>query len=219
MEKRNILVTGCGGDIGQSILKILKSIDFIDQIIGSDIHDNHPGIFLCDQFYIVPRVSSNNYVEEIAEICKTHNVSILLPTSEPELRFHSKTLIFDNINETFGPFAMIIPNLESLTVGFDKLKTAMFLKDHNLPFPTTYALENMGAPILPCIFKDRYGSGSKTLYKVTNLPEWNFYKQNVTNLICQEFISEQEGEYTCGVFRAQNDIRTIIFKTNFTRGL
>ena len=63
MKKLNVLVTGCGGDIGQSICKILKKTNFIGQIIGIDIHDKTPAIFIYPHFEIGLPCSDDNYLE------------------------------------------------------------------------------------------------------------------------------------------------------------
>ncbi len=40
-DKINVLVTGCGGDIGQSVGKILNSSGYIRNLSGCDISDKN----------------------------------------------------------------------------------------------------------------------------------------------------------------------------------
>ena len=45
-SKYNILITGCGGDIGQSIAKILKSNHMFDNVIGCDMSEENASKFI-----------------------------------------------------------------------------------------------------------------------------------------------------------------------------
>jgi len=56
MNKLNILITGVGGDIGQSCGRILKNYDISNRVIGCDIHNEHPGISLFDSCEVVPKI-------------------------------------------------------------------------------------------------------------------------------------------------------------------
>ena len=52
-DKLKVLVTGCGGDIGQSIGKILKSKpELFTLVIGADLHQDHAGKFIFDKCYM-----------------------------------------------------------------------------------------------------------------------------------------------------------------------
>ena len=48
----NILVTGCGGDIGQSIGKILNSSKFVENLYGCDISNKNAGSFIFNNFFL-----------------------------------------------------------------------------------------------------------------------------------------------------------------------
>ena len=63
--KINILVTGCGGDIGQSVGKILRGTSFINKLIGTDIHDKHPGKFIFDKCLSIPSWQHKDYFQFI----------------------------------------------------------------------------------------------------------------------------------------------------------
>ena len=48
----NILVTGCGGDIGQSIGKILLEAPFTRKLFGIDISDKNASQFIYPYFSV-----------------------------------------------------------------------------------------------------------------------------------------------------------------------
>jgi len=215
MKKYNILVTGCGGDIGQSIGKILKTSTLFNLVIGCDIHDEHAGIFIFDKTLIVSRCDSPSYIEDISDIINQFKIDLILPMSEPELRL----LTEKKIDGDFLDKKMIAANLRSREIGFDKLETAYFLKNNHLPFPETSVISDMKPTRFPLIIKSRNGSGSKSLYKVDGWDEFAFYKKKVPDFIAQEFISDKNGEFTCGLFRSKNkEIRSIILKRKLVGG-
>jgi carbamoyl-phosphate synthase large subunit len=213
--KYKILITGCGGDIGQSSAKILKSIDITDVVIGCDIHDKHPGKFLVDKFFIVPPCTSENYFKSIEAIINEEKIQLIIPTSEKELRF------FNDINlytELFN-VPLIMANPKALQVGLDKLLTARFLEENNLLFPKTDIINKLNEAVFPTILKDRAGSGSRQIIKIESEDDFSFYQRKYPEYLCQEYLSNNALEYTCGLYRGnEGQIRSIIFKRTLSGG-
>jgi carbamoyl-phosphate synthase large subunit len=209
---KNILVTGCGGDIGQSIGKILKSERICKKIIGCDINKDHAGIFIFDKCEVVPKVGAENYLEEIKKIIKKHKIEVIIPMSEPELRYYNNK----NISE-IDSVPLIMANSKSMEIGFDKLKTAEFLKERKLPYPKTVIVGEKELEF-PCIIKNRFGAGKKGLDIVTE-ENLEFYKKTKPDFIFQEILKPDNEEYTCGVYRTKKgEVRTIIFKRRLLGG-
>ena len=116
---------------------------------------------------------------------------------------------------------MITASSLALEVGFDKLKTAEFLKSNGLPFPTTFLAKDIKTiDIFPVILKSKTGSGSKGIHKINSMDEFLFYTRNdIEDYVVQEFITNKNGEYTCGLFRSnQGEIRSLIFKRELKSG-
>jgi len=213
--KVNILVTGCGGDIGQSIGKILIKSALVNELYGCDISDKNAGKFIYSNFFIGLPYKDNNYLSNLERYIEVNKIDFIIPIAEPELRYFSET---DNL-KAIGRAKMITASSESLTIGFDKLATANFLKENNLPFPETVLVSEENSPKFPVILKSRTGSGSAAVYKINNLEDYNYIKSKHTDFIAQEFLEDSQGEYTCGVFRSKKGgIRTLIFKRELTGG-
>ena len=159
-DKINILVTGCGGDIGQSIGKILKNSNLVKSVFGTDLTMNHAGVFIYDACYILPRCDNENYLNSLKGIIEKNNINVLIPISEAEIRFFHE----NNITEEKLNVKIIIANKEALEVGLDKYKTSIFLKNSNLPFPITNLMSNKEEMPFPFIIKSRLGSGSKNVF-------------------------------------------------------
>ena len=61
----NILVTGCGGDIGQSIGKILLKCTFTKNLFGIDISDKNAAQFIYPNFSVGLRYTHPDYLKEL----------------------------------------------------------------------------------------------------------------------------------------------------------
>jgi len=209
----NILVTSCGGDIGQSIGKILKKINHT--AFGLDISENNAAPFIFDHFEIGLKVSDENYISNLKKFVSTNKIDAIIPVSEPELRFYTKN--FGDCLDINGA-KVVMANHFSRDIGFDKKKTCDFLKDNQLPNPQLYSLDSENITF-PFIAKPRTGAGSSNIFKVNDFEEFKFISNKYQDFIYQEFLDGQEGEFTCCAYRSQsNDIRTISFKRELTSG-
>ncbi len=207
--KYNILVTGCGGDIGQSIGKILKSSALFSNVIGCDMTDEHASIFIYDKVIIVPACKSSKYISSLEAVIKQELIDIILPISEPELRLLSVL----RIEYTFLNKMLICANLKAMEIGFDKYATAIFLQRISLPFPVTKIIGDIIDPTFPLILKSRTGAGSKSIFVLNDIEEFKFYKRKYPDFITQELLVNANEEYTCGVFKSiDGDLRTIIYR-------
>nr|WP_321234158.1 ATP-grasp domain-containing protein [uncultured Psychroserpens sp.] len=213
----NILVTGCGGDIGQSLGKILKKSSYTKNLFGIDISDKNAAQFIYPNFSVGLRYTNSEYLHQLETFISYNDIDIVIPIAEPELRYFSKQNILDKI----GNAKMITASSKALQIGFDKYKTALFLEAEGFPFPKTYLAKDIDAiETFPVILKSRTGSGSKDIYKINSMEEFSFYtKQNIEDYVVQEFIPEKNGEYTCGLFRSsKGEIRSQIFKRELLSG-
>lgn len=214
--KANVLVTGCGGDIGQSVGKILSNSEYVSKLVGCDISDKNPARFIYDTFLVGLPCSNDKYLSHIKKVVKEHEIDLIIPVSEAELRFFSKKKITTYI----GKAKLICANERSLEIGFDKLSTANFLKENELPFPVTENISTFKEPYdFPFIVKSRTGSGSSNVYIVKDSQTIEYLKTKHEEFIVQEFLPDDKGEYTCGLFRSSRGIiRSIIFKRFLTGG-
>jgi carbamoyl-phosphate synthase large subunit len=214
MEGYTILVTGCGGDIGQSIGKILKTYDRAKSVIGCDIHNEHAGHFIFDECFLIERADSPSYLNSLSLLVESEGVDIIIPATEHELEF-----LLVNDHKRIENLLIIRPDDLSLEIGLDKLKTAEFLEKNRLPFPKTDVLGRIADPSFPCIIKARKGSGSKSLHIVKDRETFSLLTKLLKDSICQEYIATVNDEFTCALFRSQAGIvRSLIFRRKLTGG-
>lgn len=208
-----ILVTGCGGDIGLGIGKILKATGMARQIIGTDISNNHAGFAIFDKCMVVERADSSRYIDSLTEIIRNNKIDIVIPMSEMEIR-----VLFANHLVEIDQVPLLMANRRSLEIGLDKLLTAEMLKSIGLPYPWTKVVSEGPPKEIPCIIKSRFGSGSKDI-GIIHKELLEYYSLNRQDSIWQEYLQPDDQEYTCGVYRTKtSEIHTIIIKRRLAGG-
>ena len=210
MNLKRILVTGCGGDIGIALGRILRDLGIVEKIYGGDISAEHPGNVFFDECLPMVRADSPEYFSCLMEIIKKKKIDLVIPAAEPELRVLME-------NNFFGQSKFFLSaNIEAMRIGFDKYATVEMLKNIGCPHLWTVEAEKSEPLAYPCIWKSRTGCGSKQIKILKSRDEFIAVSEG----IYQEYIPEDEGEYTCGLYRdGQGDIRTIIFKRKLRGGL
>lgn len=207
MHLDSVLVTGGAGDIGRGLAKILGTLPWIDEVHGMDVSDRFPSAAFYRGFTTAPPVRDPGYLDALAEAATASGAQLIIPMSEPELRFFSERRLAE-----IAGIPLLMPSFEVMDLGFDKLATAEYLADHGLPHPWTVRADEAGPRDLPCIMKSRTGSGSKSLFIVTedNRDELG---RHTDGMIYQELLLPDDEEYTCGVFRSRSgQLATISFR-------
>ena len=103
MDGKKVLVTGVGGDIGQSLLKCLKDIDYEFSLLGCDIDPFAGGRALVEKFYQAPYATdSESYLQFVTGLLKSENIEYIFPTTEAEIEF------FDVNRNLFVNFSFVM---------------------------------------------------------------------------------------------------------------
>jgi carbamoyl-phosphate synthase large subunit len=211
-----ILVTGIAGDIGNGIGRILRGCEFVETLIGCDIHSEHMGAYVFDACEIVPRASSPGYLEALQSLCAKAKLDAIVVTSEPELRFLS-----DQIEKNaLQPLPLVMANQDAMRIGFDKLKTADFVAALGCPTPWTRPVSTASPLGYPCILKSRFGAGNQGVYVVKTPDLVDAYRALFPDYIWQEYMPDDENEYTCGVYGCTDgEVRVIVFRRRLVSGV
>ena len=214
-KEMNILVTGIGGDIGIGIGRILKNSEYVDNLIGCDVHDEHAGSLIFDRCKTVPNATQPEYLDLLNELAANERIDAIVVTSEPELRLISNL----NVNNLAPKLPFVMANKGAMDIGFDKLKTSTLISQMQLPNPWTKMVENEAPLNFPCILKSRYGAGNQNVYVVKSAEEACAYRNLFPNYIWQEYLPDDNTEYTCGVYGSNDGtFRTIIFRRRLVSG-
>ena len=197
MAERKVLVTGVGGDIGQSLLKCLKDTDYEFSLLGCDIDPFAGGRALVEKFYQVPYATdSENYLRFVTGLFESESVEYIFPTTEAEIEF------FDINRELFKNNATIFIHGHDIVKTFlDKYETALLLAENGLPSPKTYLIEHYKDELdYPYILKPRKGHGGKNLILVNDAEAFKFFRSRLENYVVQENIGTPDEEYTVTIF-------------------
>ncbi|MEP6595166.1 MAG: ATP-grasp domain-containing protein [Ginsengibacter sp.] len=205
MNSISVLVTGVGGSgIGSQILKALKMSSLPLSIIGTDTTDVTTGVKEVHHFYRVSPANDPGFVNEIIKICKSADVKIIFPGSEPELK------VFSKHRHIFIKAGIVMPinTEEVIAICLDKYKTNVFLSENGFLFPRTCRItkiaEVAGIDYYPVVIKPNTGgSGSNGVMIAQNKEELTAFVSFLLNvypdLVVQEYVGNAESEYTVGV--------------------
>lgn len=190
-----ILVTGIGGDIAQSISKIIRNSNLPVQLIGTDVNKSIPWGSFVDEFYKVPFANDTSYLSALENIIVKEWINVLIPTTEQEIRVINNA----KVNENWNPTRILIAPSHIVNIFLDKLETIRFLAANNIPVPGTEESEREPESY-PCILKHRFGSGSKGLTIIEDEQDLKYFRSKRKGWILQELLSPDDEEYTCGVY-------------------
>ncbi len=205
-----VLVTGAGGDIGQSVIRCLRESGYNLKLLSCDIDPYAAGRKESDHFLKAPRVRDREeYLKFMKDAIKGYGIKYIYPIPELEIEF------FDQNREYFDKIGVIvlINNPFIVNTFLNKYKTINFLRENGLPHPASYLIEDYDNELdYPLLIKAQKGWGGKSLIKVNNAEELQFYKGRITNAIVQEVIGTEDEEYTVGVFSNSTEIYSICFR-------
>jgi len=206
----NVLVTGAGGGVGQGVIKSLKMIKDMDiKIIAADMSELAAGLYSADVAYLIDKCDSDEYLKSLSKIFKKESIDFYIPGTDVELTFCAinKQLIMDEFN-----VYTIISSKEVIDISDNKYKTSSFLKGHGLNYPKTDYLKDIDIKsiVYPAIVKPSVGCGSIGVYKVNNLDELMPYLEDSNNIVIQEYVGNEDTEYTCTVVKIGNELSPVL---------
>lgn len=211
-----ILVTGCGGDIGLAIGRLLKKERIANKLIGCDARESNAGIIVFDEIHALPRADQPDYISALTSLIQKVGANILIPTSEFELH----RFAIEGFPTALSGARLISANPKALSVGLDKYLTNQVLAESGIPMPWTELVKNEPSPRLPTIIKARSGSGSKTIQIARTPIDVNYFRHVRPEDIWQQYLPGDDHEYTCGLYRTTNgETRNIIFRRRLVGGM
>lgn len=210
-----VLITGIGGDIGQSISQIIRKEFPQWRICGCDTNTQNSGSQYVEKVYTIPRADVEGYLAEITKLIDVEQIGLCVPTSEAELDYFNRNQI-----RKIGGASLMMANATAIEIGLDKYKTNKFLGEIGIPVPLTVkADDDLSQVNFPVIFKSRRGAGSKINFLCENLSEASFYRNKYPGGIFQELLLPNDQELTCAVFALKNkEVRIIQLQRVLTGG-
>lgn len=158
----NIMLT-CAGRRNYLIQYFRDTLRGQGQVFAADTSSNAPAMQEADKAFVLPHVSSSNYIPTLLDVCKNTNVHLLISLNDLELPIlAAQKKLFTDIGTI-----PVVSSFEVIDICFDKYKTYEFLQKCGLPTAKTYlslaeaydALESSEINF-PVIIKPRWGSAS-----------------------------------------------------------
>jgi len=203
----NILVTGAGSTMGQSVLKALLMSKYGKEV---NVHVTNSeqmgaGFFLSDRVvgrHLVPIAKDPNYLDEIIKICKENDIQGIFSGTEHEIYALSNGA--QRIKEETGAI-VFLSRPEIVDLGTDKYKTYLAFKKYGLPFPETVLFDDYKSLVeitggYPIFMKPRIASASRNIYKIHS--EEELFEKKFTDsdkIVLQGFL-DSNIEYTAEAF-------------------
>ncbi|QQK80444.1 ATP-grasp domain-containing protein [Salicibibacter cibi] len=191
----NILITSAGRRY--KVVEYFKSHlnKYGGQVIATDLDINAPALYAADTYEIVPRITDDNYIETLINICKKYEVSGVFSLIDPEL---SVLIEYKQTFEEIG-VTLITSNPTMIEMSLDKYKTYQYLNERDLPsVPTYITIEQVTQAIsnndlsYPLVAKPREGSSSLGIVTVYSFDQLGQLFKDHDNLVVQPFLKEKE---------------------------
>lgn len=191
----NILILSCG--TRNKLVQYFKDRgNGFDRVIGTDCSAYAPALYETDKYYLVPRMTSPDYLDTILRICEAEEVEAVLPLQEDEL-----FLIASN-KKTFTARGIcpIVSSPETVELCRDKYAFYEHLTKHDLPaLPTCNSAASFrkcyeeGRMNFPVFIKPIRGCGSIGIQKVEQ-PQLleTLCKYSLEDLLIQAFADGEE---------------------------
>lgn len=151
-----------------------------------------PARYVADVAYTVPKITSEDYIEKILDICKNEDVKCILTLIDPEIEILSKN------RKKFEKNGILVmtPGKISAQICFDKYEMYKYLKKNNIPTTVTYGnieefkeSSKKNQTNFPVFVKPRTGSGSVGARKIYDIKHLEDAMKEDETLIIQEFMN------------------------------
>lgn len=190
----NILILSAGTR-NKIVQYFKKEIGSSGKVIATDCSNLAPAIYEADKFYIVPRMTANDYLDTILDICRIENINGVFSLIDPELSLLAKE------KDKFlavGTKPIISP-YELVEICFDKYRMYELLCSMELPTGKCYVKKEefyhaveIGEISYPVFVKPVKGSASLNINKVYDKAEIEVLFGRYDNLMIQEYMDGVE---------------------------
>ncbi len=164
-----------------------------------------PACRVSDGSFVVPRCTSEDYIQALQTICLEHHVGIVVPTIDTDLPILSANRdIFARLG-----ICIVVPDYDFVLTCCDKRKTAAFFLEQGINIPEP---RDKHHPIYPMFAKPCDGSASINTHVIRNEKELTEEILSDPKIIFMEYIDRCEyKEYTVDMYYgADNRVKCIV---------
>ena len=154
MEKKTVLVTGTGGNVGQGVLRNIRSLGWDIRIVGTDISAFTAGNHLCDATYAVPYSYDAAYIPAIQKVVDAEKVDLIIPTTDYEIYYLS-------LHQNDIDAVVVASEAQTAKKYLDKYLTFEHHESLGIPFAKSWLPKDYDGSEENIILKPREGRGSR----------------------------------------------------------
>lgn len=190
----NLLVLS-SGTRNKIVQYFKKTLAGKGKVIAADCSSLAPALYDADKYYIVPKMTAPEYIDEIIDICINEKISGVLSLIDPELSLlakHEKN--FRDIGTT-----VIGSSYELCEMSLDKFSMFHWLVAHGYKCAKSYMDKNLlfadvetGKVTYPVFVKPAKGSASLAIAKAYDKETVDLLFDHAEGLMLQEFLNGQE---------------------------
>ena len=190
----NILIASCG--TRNKIVQYFKrTLNGQGKVVATDCNPNAPALYEADVQYIVPRITADDYMDVIYDICKKEKITGVLSLIDPEL-----SLLAQHEAELAKLGVTVIgSSYELCERTLDKWEMYQWLTKHGYACARSYmdveafvADEKAGKISYPVFVKPAKGSASIAISKAYDEETVRLLVSHGEGMMIQEFLDGQE---------------------------
>ncbi len=193
----NILFTSAGRRVALlgCFREALNALNLRGKLITGDLLPTAPARFAADIHEMLPRITEREYVDCVMDVCRRHNVRLVVPLIDTELH------LLAPYRQRFADhgITLLVSSAETTRLALDKRETARFFSANGFDSPSARDSADIfarGGPF-PVLIKPARGSAGEGVRRIDNVAELRFYLDTTPEPLVQELL---EGtEYTIDV--------------------
>jgi len=157
MAAKKVLVTGIGGNVGQGIIRNIRSLPYEIVVVGTNIVDFSSGNYLCDTFYKVSYAYDKQFISEIINIVNKEKIDLIIPSTDYEIFYLSENL-------AKIPCKVAVSGVHASKIYLDKYESWLHHQKHSIPFAKAFLPSEYKNQFKQCIVKPKKGRGSRGIH-------------------------------------------------------
>jgi len=186
----NIMLTCVGRRVAllESFRRAMTGLGLKGRVYGADHSATAAGFHVADEGLLVPPVRGPDYVEALVDLCRKHEIGLVVPLIDWELP------VLAAARETFAAAGarLVIASQRAVDICRDKRQTFEFLKAHGFDTPEVVSYEQALAGPFPLFMKPRFGSSAKDVHFVPDRQALEFYHESAAETVIQEYVRGRE---------------------------
>ena len=183
----NILFTSVGRRVSlvRHFRKVLSDLQLEGKLVGADMSLSAPAMHVVDRRYQVYRVTNEDYIPQLLDICEREDINLLVPLIDTEL------LVLAENKEKLQEMGttVLISDPDVIQIAMDKYNTHRFLSENGFATPEVLNVDEALARDdieYPLVMKPAKGSASIGVTKIESKEDLEFFSGKIKNPILEE---------------------------------